>query len=109
MSRDADMFIQIPDSVAGDKTLPYLCRLIYGYILRFSYRDGYAFASYNTYADALGVSRRSAIRAIKLLERKGLIKVERFRSANTNLTNKIYVIGGSDNTDTTSDRNGRKW
>ena len=98
-------YFQVPNEIF-DLDLPNNEKLAYIYLCRCGNQGSDAFPSYTTIARKCGISRMTAVRVIKNLESKNLIKVERRPKSNKdNHPNKyhlpsITVIPGASITET---------
>jgi hypothetical protein len=78
-------FTQVPDSILRDTTLPCSARLVYEYLLLCCRQNDRCWPSVQRIAENLGISRRTIIRMIKLLNERGYIKKVRRGLTRTNL------------------------
>jgi hypothetical protein len=78
-------FTQVPDAILRDTTLPCAARLIYEYLLLCCRQNDRCWPSVQRMAEHLGISRRTIIRMIKLLDERGYIKKVRRGLTRTNL------------------------
>lgn len=85
-------FFQSPNCIFDVKDLKMRDKLCYLYLCRCADGEMKSFPSYNTIGEKMGASRVTAIEAVKSLEEKGYLRVERRRvSRDKNLTN-IYTL-----------------
>jgi len=80
------------DSVFERKDVPAYGKLVYLYLCRRANADGKSIPSYQTIADDCGLSRRTAIRAIKELETIGLLVITKRKRENNSNTSNLYLI-----------------
>lgn len=94
----------IPALILRRKDLKPTEKLTFGRLAQYAGEDGRCFVSYQVLADELGISKRSAIRAVQALEAKGYLELEARtkegkEEADTNLFYFIWnavMDGGSD-------------
>lgn len=82
-------------NVIFDLDIPYYAKIVYLYLCRCADEESQAFPSYSTIATKCSISRRSAIRAVKILQEIGLLeKQNRIIESNGKIinTSNIYYI-----------------
>jgi hypothetical protein len=72
--------------------IPANAKLLYGEITALCQQEGFCWASDTHFKDLYGVSRKTANGWVKMLEKKGFIKVETERSPKGTLR-KLYLVG----------------
>ena len=80
-------FIKVPWNMLDDKCLSSTDKLVYGLLLSYSKREGYAFASNEQLAKVLGVSPSTISNSISKLEKDSYIEIKEPRGPHR----KIYV------------------
>lgn len=81
-----------PDAVFDDARLTPVERIVLLYLYRMAGNDGASFPSYNRIAEAAGITRRAAIKAVKALVEKGWLEVERRRADNEAWQSNVYRL-----------------
>ena len=81
-----------PDAVFDDPSLTPVERIVLLYLYRMAGNDGASFPSYNRIAEAAGITRRAAIKAVKVLVEKGWLEVERRRADNEAWQSNVYRL-----------------
>ena len=88
-------YFQVDNNIFDNNTLALSLheKMVYIYLSRCGNQGAMAFPSYNTIAKKCGMCKRSALNAVKGLEQREFIKVERCKeSANKNLSNTYEVF-----------------
>ena len=73
---DKNYYISLTREIKNDKTLPSLAKLLYGDICTLAKKHGVCFATNEYFAKEYSVSRSTISRNVKVLQERGLIKVE---------------------------------
>lgn len=76
MCEQPNYYAILPAFVRYDKDLPANARLLYGELTALTNKKGYCFASNNYFAPLYGVTPQAISKWIKILEKKGYIKIE---------------------------------
>lgn len=84
----------VPAGVRYDKELPPNAKLLYAEISALTNADGYCFASNRFFEDHFGLSTASIQRLLKALEKRGYIRVEVIRKADTREVEERRIYAG---------------
>lgn len=86
-------FTSIPNALFLDKNLPRSCIIVYGVLQSRAGKNGQIYPSYKTIADDAGISRKTAITAVKSLIKYGYIAKEvRFSDDRGCMTSNFYYL-----------------
>lgn len=80
----------IPNSLLKYKGISHGAKLCYGRLSQYAGENGYAYPSYKTLANELGMSKRTAIRYCIELEQEGLIEIVLRKNKKNNFTSNIF-------------------
>ena len=86
-------YTTVPNIIFSDNRLQRSCIIVFGVLQSHAGIDGRIYPSYDTIAQEGGISRRTAIRAVKQLEFFGYIAVEKgtFKGSNKQASNYYYL------------------
>jgi len=82
----------IPNAILRCRELSSTAKLTFGRLSQYAGEDGEAYPSYHTLGQEIGVERRQAIRAVRELERFGLIRPVARHREDGGLTSNSYVF-----------------
>lgn len=82
----------IPNAILRCRELSSTAKLTFGRLSQYAGEDGEAYPSYHTLGQEIGVERRQAIRAVRELERFGLIRPVTRHREDGGLTSNSYVF-----------------
>ena len=83
MNTNLKGYFQVDNDIFDNDTigLSWCAKLVYIYLSRCSNQGATAFPSYKTIAKRCGMSKRSAIKAVNILEERRFLKVERSKDS----------------------------
>jgi len=83
MNTNLKGYFQVDNDIFDNDTLglSWCAKLVYIYLSRCSNQGATAFPSYKTIANRCGMGKRSAIKAVKILEERRFLKVERSKDS----------------------------
>jgi len=84
-------YFQVPNAVF-ELDLKYYEKLVYMYLCRCGNHGGTAFPSYLQIAKKCGISKRTAINAVRTLENEGLIIKQKRQKTNGEHTSNVYEV-----------------
>jgi predicted transcriptional regulator len=85
-------FFQSPNCIFDVEDLSTYEKICYLYLCRCADRDMKSFPSYNTIANKMSANRSTAIKAVKSLEEKGYLQVERRKKTKDENLPNIYTL-----------------
>lgn len=91
MCEQPNYYAILPAFVRYDKDLPANARLLYGELTALTNKKGYCFASNNYFAPLYGVTPQAISKWIKILEKKGYIKIEYIYENGAITERRIYL------------------
>jgi biotin operon repressor len=78
-------FTQVPNMVLNNKELTFAAKVIYSKLLSYAWNNNRVFPGQVTMADEIGSKKSTINKAIKELEEKGWLEIERRGQGQTNI------------------------
>lgn len=82
----------IPNAIVRSIELSSTSKLVFGRLCQYAGENGQSYPAYSTIGHEVGIARRQAIRAVKELERFGLIRAVGRHRADGGISSNIYVF-----------------